>query len=128
MDKISTDDELTARIMVLGQSDAGYGAHPEKQFYLSTSLSPHAGTMENRYVRVFGNGLINDNFIFQVFNRWGLKIYESTSLDAMSSEGWDGRQSGGGNLLPSGAYPFILKAVQTDGRSFEKQGIISIMN
>ena len=63
-----------------------------------------------------------------VYNRWGQQVYESNSLEAMQSDGWDGRQKNTGATLPTGTYPFLMKAVDIHGKSFEKQGVISIID
>jgi hypothetical protein len=122
--KVISDNAATDNIFILGESVPLDGIPGE--FYLSTSLSPVASNEDNRYARVFGNELAGNDFQFRVFNRWGLMVYESASLTDMISVGWDGRHKG--EYLPSGAYPFILKAVTKTGEVIEKKGVISIIN
>ena len=122
--KVISDNASSQNVFVLGESIPVDGVPGE--FYLSTSLSPAASNEDNRYSKIFGNQLVQDDFQFRVFNRWGLMVYESTSLADMISVGWDGRHKG--ENLPSGAYPFILKAVTKAGDVIEKKGVISIVN
>lgn len=126
LDKVSTDNLLTGNIFVLGETIPPGGI--PGQFYLSTSLSPRATSLDNRVVKVFGNQLAADNFQILVYNRWGLVIYENTSLEYMIQTGWDGRHKGTGDLLPAGAYPFVLKGQTTTGEQLQKKGIITVIN
>jgi hypothetical protein len=124
LSSVISDNGARGNVFVLGESIPPDGIPGE--FYLSTSLSPSASNADNRFARVFGNKLVENEFQFRVFNRWGLMVYETTSLPDMLSVGWDGRHKG--DYLPSGAYPYILKAVTKDGEVIEKKGVISIVN
>jgi hypothetical protein len=121
---VISDNLATRNVFILGESIPADGIPGE--FYLSTTLSPVASNSDNRYVKVFGNQLVENDFQFRVFNRWGLMVYETSSLEGMLQVGWDGRHKG--DHLPSGAYPFILKAVTKTGDVIEKKGVISIIN
>lgn len=127
IDKISTGNEATAAVYVIGESTTTTTNPGEGVFYLSTSLSPSASDPQNRTIKVFGGELQADNFHFIIYNRWGLKVFESTSLKEMSEKGWDGSQDRGHESLPSGSYPFILKATSTSGDPVEKKGAINII-
>ena len=124
IDKVITDAAATGSIYVVGESIPVDGISGE--FYFSTSLSPHASDPDNRVVKVFGNQLVENDFLFVVYNRWGLLVYETNSLKEMLAKGWDGTQKG--ERLPSGAYPFVLKAMSRAGNVIEKRGVISIVN
>ena len=101
-----------------------------RMVYQANFISQHRCRLcfksDNRYVKVFGNQLVENDFQFRVFNRWGLMVYETSSLEDMLTVGWDGRHKG--DYLPSGAYPYILKAVTKAGEVIEKKGVISIIN
>lgn len=125
-DKVISDDGLSGNFFVIGESIPIGGIPGE--FYLSTSLSPRASNPDNHFIKIFGNELAEDDFQFVVYNRWGLVVYESHSLQDMISKGWDGRAKNSGDILPSGAYPFMLKAVTKSGELLEKKGVLSILN
>jgi len=59
----------------------------------------------------------------QVFNRWGVLIYESNSLN----KGWDG-YFGGGNLAPQGVYVWKVIGQYADGTYFEKVGDVTFLH
>jgi hypothetical protein len=125
IDKVTTDAAATGKIFVIGQTIPVDGIPGE--FYLSTSLSPHASNSDNRVIKVFGNKLVEDSFQLLVYNRWGLVVFETASLHQMIQTGWDGRHKSG-DILPAGAYPFVMRGVTKTGETVEKKGIISIVN
>jgi hypothetical protein len=125
IDKVSTDAAATGKVFVIGETIPIDGIPGE--FYLSTSLSPHASNTDNRVIKVFGNKLAEGNFQLLVYNRWGLVVYETTSLQHMLHIGWDGRHKSG-DILPAGAYPFVMRGVSKTGEAVEEKGIISIVN
>ena len=59
----------------------------------------------------------------QIFDRWGVKMYDMTSDKGQIS--WDGKNLGG-KEVPAGTYFYLLKATGKDGVSFEKQGTVSL--
>jgi hypothetical protein len=125
IDKVSTDVAATGKIFVIGETIPVDGIPGE--FYLSTSLSPQASNADNRAVKVFGNKFVEDSFQLLVYNRWGLVVFETSSLQQMLQTGWDGRHKSG-DILPSGAYPFVMRGVTKTGETVEKKGVISIVN
>ncbi len=58
---------------------------------------------------------------FSIFNRWGLKVYESSDINT----GWDGRYNG--EPQPMGVYIYTIEAVTPAGRRFTKQGNVTLI-
>lgn len=125
IDKVSTSNGATAPVLIIGETDIPGGV--PGAFYFSTTLSPAATDPDNRVVKIFGDQLVADNFQFVVYNRWGLKVYETTSLEEMLATGWDGHQQGKSEGLPSGAYPYFFRALKKSGDTIEQKGIITII-
>lgn len=123
-DKITTQVPVSAPIILLGEYSEKW---TQADFYFSTALSPHASHSENTRVRIHGERLASDGFTFQVFDRWGALVFESVSLETMSSNGWDGRSSKG-TQLATGTYPYRMSAREKTGQKFEKKGVITIVN
>lgn len=121
--KLITRSDVSSSIIMLGEKK---NQEDFDDFYFSTALSPNASNPANRAVRIFGTQLKETDFNFKVFNRWGLLLFESSSLKTMSTNGWDG--SNNGESLSTGPYPFILTVVNKAGKRIEKKGIISIIN
>ena len=57
----------------------------------------------------------------QLFNRWGLKLYEWNDING----GWDGKTSSG-DSVPSGTYFYIIKAKGYDGKEYDLKGSFSL--
>lgn len=64
--------------------------------------------------------LINDQFLpteidqvmsleIQIFNRWGLKVYEAGSVEEFLSEGWRGQDQSTGRDATDGVYYYICR-------------------
>lgn len=122
-DQLRTRTATNAPILMLGEISTEWD---EADFYLSTALSPNAVQAGNRTVKIFGERLSEDEFRFAVFDRWGAIVYQSTSLESMATNGWDGRSITGAALV-SGTYPYRLTAVDKTGKRFEKKGVITII-
>lgn len=124
LSKITSSSELNGRYYLLGETVHG---KENDEVYLSTSLCPAAVNPENRSIRIFGDNLGDERFRFQVFNRWGELIFESLSQPTMAEQGWDGRHRETGQLVTSGAYPYLLKAVTHQGNAIQKKGMILVI-
>ena len=78
-----------------------------------------------------GDG-INDVFLLDVtnmgeifmtvFDRWGLKMLESTDTGKMA---WDGKTKGG-SVVSDGTYFYIIKAIGLDGVNYDLKGKINV--
>lgn len=124
LEKITTSGAVTQSLLVIGERVIV--APGSEQFYFPTSISPEATDPNNRSVRVFGAQLTDDGFLFVVFNRWGQQVFESRSLEYMSTIGWSGQQQAGGSLA-SGGYPYMLKGRLKNGEALQQKGMISIV-
>ncbi len=122
-DQLRTRNLVTAPIIMLGEFSEDWA---EADFYFSNALSPKASNVENQKAKIFGDRLDDENFQFEVFNRWGSLVYENNSLENMKTSGWDGRGLNGDHLI-SGPYPYRLIAYDKTGKRLEKKGVISIL-
>ena len=58
---------------------------------------------------------------FTVFNRWGMKVFETSDIN----EGWDGTFKG--EAQPMGVYIYTIDAVSVTGKRFTKQGNVTLV-
>ncbi len=58
---------------------------------------------------------------FSVYNRWGVKVYETGDLN----DGWDGMYQG--VLQPAGVYVYTVEATTVRGRYVRKQGNVTLL-
>jgi gliding motility-associated-like protein len=57
-----------------------------------------------------------------IFDRWGLKMFESTSSGNVI---WDGKNKSG-NTVTDGTYFYIIKATGLDGSNYDLKGTINV--
>jgi len=62
-------------------------------------------------------------YYLQIFNRWGMLIYESRDL----YKGWDG-YFGSGNLAVQGVYVWKASGRYADGTYFNKIGDVTFLH
>lgn len=65
----------------------------------------------------------DDNFLFEVYNRWGEKVFESSSLDYQ----WDGTINGSNDLGETAVYVWRISAVSLSGKPIEDTRQIGIV-
>jgi gliding motility-associated-like protein len=61
------------------------------------------------------------SYELMIFNKWGEVIFTTRDTE----EGWDGRQNG--ELLPPGAYVYLIKYRTPEGKNMEKRGTVTII-
>lgn len=121
VDVASSEQEINQTVFALGTRPE----EPVRPSYLSTTLSPNASNIVNQTIRMQHIDLVDDKFQFEVYNRWGNRLFESTSLEYMTGTGWDGKQNG--QLLPSGAYPYRVFYRDRTGKETQQTGFITIV-
>lgn len=100
-------------IMVYGSADPCYIPH----VYVPNIFSPNNdGNNDILYVR--GDGI--DYITFVIYDRWGEKIFESSSL----SLGWDGTFKG--SPVNMGVYVYYLDATFLDGSESVLKGNVTV--
>jgi len=89
-------------------------------FFIPTAFTPDGnGISDIFFVRI---AEVMD-FELIIFDRWGEQLFISRDVFV----GWDGRKQGSGKKLPEGAYVFSFKGTTTDGKEFNKNGIINLI-
>ena len=68
------------------------------------------------------NAINMGEITFTVFDRWGLKMFDTTTTGNVK---WDGKNKGGATVS-DGTYFYIIKATGLDGVSYDKQGTINV--
>ncbi|MBS1643539.1 MAG: gliding motility-associated C-terminal domain-containing protein, partial [Bacteroidetes bacterium] len=58
---------------------------------------------------------------FQIFNRWGQKLFETTDIN----KGWDGMFNN--TPQPMGVYVYRVEATTAKGKTFLKQGNVTLL-
>ncbi len=77
------------------------------------------GNINNR-LKVILTGVASLNY-FRVFDRWGVKVFETTNID----EGWDGTFNG--KPEPFAVYVYDAQAISSDGKLFDQHGNVTLI-
>ncbi len=86
--------------------------------YIPNAFSPNDDGQNDR---LFVRGNCITEILFEVYDRWGEKVFETHDV----SKGWDGRWNG--NPMNEQVLAFCLKALFSDGSSIVKKGTVSLL-
>jgi len=94
----------------------------EITFYTPTAFSPD-GDGRNEIFIIKGNGIIADGFSMLIYDRWGMEVFSSNDIN----KGWDGKGPNG-DLVKPGIYTWFITFKDSHRVSYQKQGIITLVN
>ena len=86
--------------------------------FVPNIFSPN-GDSDNDVLYVRGKGIVNVKFV--VFDRWGEKVFESTSLE----DGWDGNFRG--KKVNPAVFVYYVDVVYKDGSTVSKKGDVTLI-
>ena len=90
----------------------------EPDIFVPTAFTPN-DDLTNDILFVRGENL--ESIEFQLYNRWGEKVFETND----KNKGWDGTYKG--KEVDPGVFVFHLKAICFDGQEFIKKGNITLI-
>lgn len=103
----------------------------ERAIYIPNAFAPnHFRARENGEddrIKVYGKEISEEDFLFRIYNRWGVLVYETTSYLEASTKGWDGINQQTGKAESMGSYKFLLKAKFNSGTPIERSGSIHLI-
>jgi gliding motility-associated-like protein len=80
------------------------------QVFLPNAFTPN-GDGKNDYYLVYGEGIMQDNFSMQIYERNGNLIFSSND----KYKGWDGRMQGFSTIRPQDMYCVLVSAADSTG-------------
>jgi len=91
---------------------------PPKGAQVPTAFSPNEDG-NNDFLFVYGGQI--ESLSFDIYDRWGERVFSSSSQD----KGWDGNFNG--KKASSGVYVYKLKAIFTDGDIHNASGNVTLV-
>ena len=85
---------------------------------------PNAFTPQNGNNQTFAPVVTftkSNNYLFQIYNRMGLMIFQTTDIN----QGWDGRFNG--EYVQQGSYVYIIYCTFSDGTSHVQKGTVTVI-
>ncbi|MCB9046428.1 MAG: gliding motility-associated C-terminal domain-containing protein [Chitinophagales bacterium] len=122
----SVSPEVDTRYIVHGRTEAGCAVTDSidiiviNDSYLDLPNAFTPGRRTNGTLKIVRRG-IAELKEFAVYNRWGVKVFETSDIN----EGWDGTYNGASQ--PTGVYIYTIKAVTPSGHAIQKQGNITLL-
>lgn len=95
-----------------------------KGLFIPNALMPTDNNSPEDYNLFKPKGVGLSEYHMQVFDKWGMLVWESKALDANGSptDAWNGRRFNTGELLPAGGYVWQVDATYRDGTPWQGQG------
>lgn len=97
-----------------------------KDFFLPTLFTPNGDEVNDRFLlRSLSLGDI-ESVDMRIFDREGAMVYQSTELNALTEEGWNG-QDNSGRAYPNGTYVYVVRVNFQVCGSAVKRGRITLI-
>lgn len=88
------------------------------RLYVPNAFAPNGVNQTFYPIGVFAD---ESNFMMNIYDRWGQKVYQTTDIH----QGWDGRFNG--KECPAGVYSYYIKILTSKNKEFEKRGIVTLI-
>jgi gliding motility-associated-like protein len=92
----------------------------DPSWFVPNAFTPNNDGDNDTFVPVWNNVEMKR---FEVFSRWGEKVFASTDNTA---DGWDGTTTSGKDVEP-GTYVWQVDLVDADGKTISKSGAITLI-
>ena len=89
--------------------------------YVPSAFVPGSNNDKNKVFIPVGVFISADDYLFQVYNRWGQLLFETND----TSKGWDGKYKG--EDVEQGVYTYYVHFTTSDGQLFEKRGTVTLI-
>lgn len=96
-----------------------------QNLFVPNVISPLSTNEENNKAKVYGENISPSQFSFEVYNRWGLLVYQTTNLNEAQTQGWNGNSKN--EESENNVFTYIVRGSFNDGDSFEKTGTITLI-
>lgn len=92
-----------------------------KHLYLPNAFSVSAPNDEDRRIKVYGQKVSPQNFYLAIQDTWGTVVYQTTSWEEASTQGWSGSAV---TATVGTTYRYLLEGQYIGGKRFRKTGTI----
>lgn len=96
-------------------------------YYIPEAFSPQASDARNQTFRVFGEGIVEQGFDLQIYNRYGVNVFSTTSFKEANENGWNGENQKTGAEEPTGIYYYTVKFRFRTGLPVQKSGVFYLI-
>ena len=94
----------------------------EGLYFIPEAFSPQATDPSNQTFRVFGERISEEGFDLQIYNRYGVVVFETSSFSEASQYGWNGYNQRTGAEEPAGVYYYTVRFQFETGLPVQEKG------
>ncbi|MEO9482700.1 MAG: gliding motility-associated C-terminal domain-containing protein [Ekhidna sp.] len=94
----------------------------EGLYFIPEAFSPQASDPKNRTFRIFGERISDEGFDLQIYNRYGVVVYATSSFEEANQNGWNGQNQKTGAAEPAGVYYYTVKLQFETGLPVQQKG------
>lgn len=91
-------------------------------YYYPTAFTPD-GNGHNEEFKIVGEGVMDEDYDLQIFDRWGGLVFKTSSKD----QGWNGRMNNTGDMMMTGVYMYTYTLRLHDGRKITDYGQVHLL-
>ncbi len=81
------------------------GVQSETSIYVPNAFTPDNDGLNEVFAPVIGGGVLAEEYLFRIWNRWGDIVYQTT----VPGEGWNGNYQSGGYYVQNDVYVWELR-------------------
>lgn len=94
----------------------------EGLYFIPEAFSPQASDPKNQTFRIFGERISEEGFDLQIYNRYGIVVYSTSSFAEANQNGWNGENQKTGADEPAGVYYYTVRFQFETGLPVEQKG------
>lgn len=94
----------------------------EGLYFIPEAFSPQSNDPKNQAFRIFGERISSEGFDLQIYNRYGVVVYETSSFEEANQNGWNGQNQKTGASEPVGVYYYTVKFQFETGLPIQEKG------
>ncbi|WP_370088032.1 gliding motility-associated C-terminal domain-containing protein [Ekhidna sp.] len=94
----------------------------EGLYFIPEAFSPQASDPKNQTFKIFGEHISEEGFDLQIYNRYGVVVYSTSSFEEANENGWNGNNQKTGAEEPAGVYYYTIRFQFESGLPIQQKG------
>jgi len=122
LDSHGCDSTVVFTLTVLHSGQSPSEEYFDDLFFVPNAFTPDGGNFNETFYPVVAPDMLVQEFLFEIYDRWGERIFISNQLEAR----WDGRING--KPAPDGVYSWVLFVESaTDHSTYRVTGFVTLI-
>ena len=95
--------------------------------FIPSAFAPSALNPEDQVFKIYGEKLSAENFRLQIFDKWGLLVFETDDFVEANTIGWNGQKNNTGAEMPTGVYTYTVDGQFDIGVTIDQVGTVILL-